>query len=154
MKSIFLKSLSVIICFLLVIMPTQVHAEEPKGKVTSIVKGQKAPYSGVLLDSIAGAKMLVDKKYIKLEVELQIRKELAVELSSKNLAYDLLRAEHDVLRKFHLSSVKLKEEQIAQLQMALKDSSRDYSHWWMLGGVTIGILLSVAVFYASVQVTK
>ena len=32
--------------------------------------------------------------------------------------------------------------------------NNDYNEWWALGGVAIGIILSVAVFYASVEVAK
>jgi len=32
--------------------------------------------------------------------------------------------------------------------------SDDYTEWWVIGGVALGIVLSVAVFYASVEVVK
>ena len=132
-------------------------AEEPtpvEGKVTSIDAGDTAPYSGVLLDPLAASKMLVDKKYLKLELELQLRKEFQKDLANKRLAYDLLKTEHDSLQKIHQETLILKENQISYLNDALKDEMSDYSHWWLAGGVALGIILSVAVFYASVEIRE
>ncbi len=30
----------------------------------------------------------------------------------------------------------------------------DHTEWWIFGGVAIGILLSLGVFYASVEIAK
>ena len=78
-----MKVLSVFICFLMTTMPVAVYAQEANlsGKVTSLVEGETAPYTGVLLDTVASSKMLVDNKYVKLEIELQLRKEFAKELA-------------------------------------------------------------------------
>ena len=35
-----------------------------------------------------------------------------------------------------------------------EEMGNDYTGWWIMGGVAIGIFLSVAVFYASVEVVK
>ena len=72
------KSLSVVLAFLMVAIPTTVHAEETSptvpnltGRVTDLSLGQPAPYSGVLLDPVAASPMLVDQKYLKLELDSQ-----------------------------------------------------------------------------------
>ena len=72
-----MKVISIFICFLMVVTPVMAHADEVAldGKVTSILQGEPAPYTGVLLDPVASSKMLVDNKYVKLELELQLRKE-------------------------------------------------------------------------------
>ena len=61
------KLLSILLCFLLVFVPFAVKAEELslKGQVTSLKNGQKAPYAGILLDSVAASKMIVDKNICK-----------------------------------------------------------------------------------------
>ena len=38
--------------------------------------------------------------------------------------------------------------------MLKEEMKPDHTQWWALGGVAIGIVLSVAVFYASVEITK
>ena len=148
------KLTSISIVLLLIILPVEVRASDLEGKVTGITSGDRAPYSGVLLDPIAASKMMVDQKYLKSEIELNLRKEFQQELAGKRLAYDLLKVEHDALRSLHGSLLQIKEEQISDLQGALKEQSSDNSHWWMSAGVGIGIILSIAVFYASVEVAK
>ena len=151
----FKKVLICLISVLLVILPSQATAEELQGKVTSISLNQKAPYAGVLLDPIAASKMVVNQKYLRFEIELELRKEFQQELASKRLAFDLLKVEHDSLKKIHEQTTLLRDQQIDDLNKLLKEEmSNDYSEWWMLGGVAIGIVLSVAVFYASVEVAR
>ena len=152
-----MKALSIFICFLMALTPVTVYADEValSGKVTSLIQGEEAPYTGILLDPVASSKMLVDNKYIKLELELQLRKEFAEELADKRLAFDLLKVEYDGLKKVHDETVKIKDEQILMLNEVLKDEmSSDYSEWWLAGGIALGIILSVVVFYASVEIAK
>ena len=152
------KLLSVILCFSLIFLPMVVKAEEVKlnGQVTSLKLGQKAPYAGILLDPTAASKMFVDQKYAKLEIELSLRKEFARQLADKRLAFDLLKVEHDSLKKIHQETLKIRDQQINALDIALKKElgKNDNSEWWLAGGVVIGIVLSIAVFYASVEVVK
>ena len=152
-----MKSLSVFLSFLLVILPIYAHAEPltPDGRVTNLEKNGKAPYAGILLDPIAASKMLIDQKYLKLEVELTLRKQFHQDLSSKRLAYDLLKVEHDSLLNYHTNSIKLKDQHIANLDQMLKDEiGSQYTHWWVVGGVALGIILSIGVFYASIEIAK
>jgi len=142
----------------LVVFPMVARAETtpvPAGKVTDLQKDQKAPYAGVLLDPIAASRMLVNEKYLKIETELKLRKEFSLEISRKALAFDLLKSEHDALRKIHVDILKIKEQQVVDLNKLLRDqASSDNSEWWLAGGVLVGIALSIAVFYASVEVVK
>ncbi len=148
----------ILICFmsvLLVGIPIEAVANELEGKVTSLSLGDSAPYAGVLLDPIAASKMLVEQKYLRSEIELQIRKEFQQDLANKRLAYDLLKVEHDSLKQVYEQTLVLREKQINDLNTLLREEmGSDYTEWWIFGGVTIGILLSVAVFYASVEIAK
>ena len=73
------------ICF--VCMSTTVAAEElvnEEGKVTSISLGEEAPFSGILLDSIAGAKFIAKSKYSAIEIELRLKKDFQVQLATNS----------------------------------------------------------------------
>tara|TARA_Y100000004_G_scaffold191345_1_gene249993 strand:- start:217 stop:675 length:459 start_codon:yes stop_codon:yes gene_type:complete len=150
------KLVSCFLAVLIVLMPLQVMAEELEGKVTSLSLNERAPYSGILLDPIAASKMVVDSKYLRLEVELELRKEFQKDLAEKTMAYDLLRVDYDSLKKIHDSTLAIKEKQISDLNILLKEemSKEDHTEWWVLGGVAIGIVLSLGVFYASVEIAK
>jgi hypothetical protein len=138
-----------------VLVPIQVQAQELEGQVTALSSGEKAPYSGVLLDPIAASKMIVNQKYLRVEIELELRKEFQKELSDKRLAYDLLKVDYDVIKKVGEKVLLLKNKQIIDLNLLLKEEmSSNSSNWRTLGGVLTGIILSVAVFYASVEIVK
>ncbi len=151
----FKKILACFISALIILIPFDTVAQELEGKVTPLSLNEKAPYAGVLLDPIAASKMIVDQRYLKLEVELELRKEFQQELADKRLAFDLLKVEHDALKKVHEETTLLKDRQIDDLNELLKEEmGDDYTEWWIFGGVALGIVLSVAVFYASVEVVK
>ena len=151
----FKKFLACFVSVLLVLVPFEASAQEIEGKVTSISLNEKAPYAGVLLDPIAASKMIVDQKYLKSEIELQLRKEFQQELADKRLSFDLLKIEYDSLKNIHEETVVLRDQQINDLNELLKEEmGPDYGEWWVFGGVALGIVLSVAVFYASVEVVK
>ncbi len=140
---------------MLVTIPTRAAASELEGRVTSISLNEKAPYAGILLDPIAASKMVVDQKYLRSEIELNLRKEFQQDLASKRLAYDLLKVEYDSLKTIHDETILLRDRQINDLNILLKEEmNNDYTEWWIMGGIAIGIVLSVAVFYASVEVVK
>jgi hypothetical protein len=148
----------ILVCFLtilIIILPIEAAANELEGKVTSLTLNEKAPYAGVLLDPIAASKMIVDQRYLKSEIELQLRKEFQQDLASKRLAFDLLKVEYDSLKIIHKETLSLREQQINDLNELLKEEmGDDHTEWWVIGGVALGIILSVAVFYASVEVAK
>tara|TARA_Y100000310_G_scaffold298505_1_gene332497 strand:+ start:634 stop:1092 length:459 start_codon:yes stop_codon:yes gene_type:complete len=152
---VFKKVLVYFISVLIIFNPIYAQAEELEGRVTSLSINESAPYAGILLDSIAASKMLVDQKYLKLEIELELRKEFQKELSDKRLAFDLLQTEYDALKKIHKETILLKNQQINDLNEFLKEEmGDDYAEWWIAAGVALGIILSVSVFYASVEVVK
>ena len=151
----FKKILACFVSALIVLIPFEVNAEEIEGKVTSISLNEPAPYAGVLLDPIAASKMVIDQKYLKSEIELQLRKEFQQDLANKRLAFDLLKVEYDSLKKIHSETLLLRDRQINDLNILLKEEmSDDYTEWWVIGGVALGIVLSVVTFYASVEVVR
>ena len=151
----FKKVLASFISMLLVLIPLQTQAQGLEGKVSSIELGDPAPYAGVLLDQIAASKLIVDQKYLGTEIELNLRKEFQKELADKRLSFDLLKVEYNSLSKVHEETLSLKNQQINDLNGLLKEEISDkHTEWWALGGVVIGIILSVTVFYASVEVVK
>jgi len=150
----FKKFLASFISILIIFIPVQAQAQELEGKVSSLSLDEPAPYAGVLLDPIAASKMIVDQKYLRSEIELTLRKEFQEELTNKRLAHDLLQIDYTSLLKIHEETLLLKNNHINDLNMLLKEETGSNTELWALGGVVVGIVLSVAVFYASVEVVK
>ena len=143
---------------LIVLTPVQVAGQEVaslQGKVTAISKGQEAPYAGTLLDEIASAKMIADKKYAALELELKLRKEFAKEFADKKMSYDILKSDFDSLQKTHTALMEIKEKQITTLYELLKEEmGPDYTSLWFAGGILVGIIVSVSIFFAATEIKK
>ena len=126
--------------------------ENEEGRVTSISAGEDAPFSGILLDSIAGAKFIAKSKYCSEELEIKLRKEFQLEMNNKQLAFDLLQGQYTTLQNTHSQLMIQKEKEIIQLNEIIKDEIDDHSHWWFAGGIIAGVILSIGIFYAAVEV--
>jgi hypothetical protein len=98
-----------------------------EGVITEIQKGKRAPFTGVLLDAKAAAKVLTDQKYTAEECKSQER--LAQILEIKN-------------------------EEIGRLQDLALDSPNDYTLWWLTGGVVGGIILTTSIFVVAMGTTR
>ena len=151
----FKKFLVSFVVLAFVLAPFQATAQELEGQVTSLSLNEKAPYSGVLLDPIAASKMIINQKYLRAEIELELRKEFQKELSDKRLSHDLLKVDYDSLKKIYEETLSLKNEQIVDLNSLLeKEMGNDHQEWWIFGGALLGIVLSMVVFRISVEVVK
>ena len=143
------------ICFLCVTTnAASQELEEQEGRVVSISKSETAPFSGILLDSIAGAKFIAKSKYCSEEIELKLRKEFQIQLVDKQLTIDILQAQHDSLKKTHNALLIQKEKEISQLNEIIRDEIDDHSHIWFATGTALGILLSIGIFFAAVEIQK
>ena len=58
---------------LLAALPAYASADDLQGRVTSLSLDDPAPYSGILLDSIAASKMIVDQKYLRIKKRISKR---------------------------------------------------------------------------------
>ena len=69
------KITSLMLMFCLSFAPIAAIADEPllppRGRILGIKAGQKAPYTGVLLNSIAAAKLLTDKQFSEEQWKLE-----------------------------------------------------------------------------------
>lgn len=135
----------------LMFMPVVAYAEEsivpPKGKITGLNYGERAPYAGVLLNSVAAAKLLTSKEYSEKEWELKLKYELAKLSAELNLAIETQKVSYSALEKKHTTLMSIKNNEIDRLANIVS-SKKDYSIWWASGGVIVGVGLTLAVVYA------
>ena len=124
------------------------------GRLIYVGKGEKTPYAGILFDIPAATKLKLDKQFMVLKFKLEmdfLRKKLTAEhslvLSKLQLKYDTLQSRSDSL-------LKIKTEEINRLQTLIKKDTRSYSHWWFVGGIIAGCLLSIGIYYAASEIGK
>ena len=147
-----MRSISLILAFLIIIIPTNVYSDTPK--VADIKQGQKAPYSGILYNYEANAVLLTVKEKGQLECSLQLKHRLAKEKAKCDMLNSIVKASLETTEKKCDAILKIKNDEIEHLQKVTLDRPNTYSHWWFAGGVVSGVALSLGIFYAAVQTAK
>ena len=122
------------------------------GKVTALGKGERAPYQGILFDIQAATKLKLDKEFAQKSFKLQLdyeKKKISAEFT---LRLNALQIQHDTLKSKTDTLLVIKNDEINRLQGLIKDSPNDYNNWFFAGGVVAGVLLSIGIFYATVEI--
>lgn len=156
----FIKLLAILLSFLLVYLPTVAYAGQAEpddslnlnGRLMVIGKGQRTPWAGILFDITAATKLKLDKQFAqkKYQLELDFQKKLLI--SEYTLKLGSLQAKYDSLDGRHTSILKIKNDEITRLQELVKENPNSYSHWWFIGGILAGCLLSIGVFFAAQEI--
>jgi hypothetical protein len=116
-------------------------------KVTGVKKGEKAPYNGVLLNTAAAAKIFAEKEYSGKECELRINFEVQKEMLRMKLLLDTANIGLEATKQKYNSILSIKDKEIERLSKIASTRPNDYSTYWAVGGVVVGIVLSIAVVY-------
>ena len=136
--------------FLVILFAFPAWAQE--GVITEIQKGQQAPFTGVLMDAKAAAKVLTEQKYTAEECRLEMDRE--IEILKAKLELDLKISEIKLTSATdkYTNLLNIKDEENKRLQELALETPNDNSHWWLAGGVLGGIVLSIAVFAVAVEI--
>jgi len=154
------KLLALVLSVTLMCIPFYAYAGEAdpddslniNGKVTALGKGEKAPYQGILFDIQAATKLKLDKEFAQKKFELELdyeKKKISADLTLK---LNALQIQHDTLKSKTDTLLTIKNDEINRLQDLVKDSPNDYNNWFFAGGVVAGVLLSIGIFYATVEI--
>jgi len=149
--------LCLVLCCAILFAPNISKAQEIElieNNIVSIKQGETAPYSGILLDFTTAAKINTDKRYSLMENKLKLDHEIKKISAGYELKLGLLQTKHDFLKSSTNILLLHKNEEINRLRELVKENPNDYTHWWLFGGIAIGILTSIGIFYASVEVSK
>ena len=118
-----------------------------KPRIMGLKYGQKAPFTGVLLNSVAASKLFVDKEFLEEQHRLKLQFELAKQSSRLQLIIDSQKVSYDALEEKHKVIMGIKNKEIERLA-EIAANKKDYSIWWGTGGIIVGIGLTIAVVYA------
>ena len=156
------KALAMILCLFVVLLPFQVHAGqqdpdnslEVNGKMMVIGKGERTPFSGILFDIKGATKLKLDTEFAVKKYQLELKYQKTLLTSEFKLKLDLLQSKHDFLKQRTDALLKIKSDEIQRLQELVKKNPNSYSHWWFVGGIIAGCLLSIGVYYAAVKINN
>jgi len=129
--------------------PSSPPSEDEIGDYESMEKGEKAPYDGLLFTNEGIIKIITNKH---LEID-KLKLEKDTELKKLQLDLDILKKQHDletkITKDLNDNLLKLKQDRIDSLE-----NSKKWDDVKIFGALSLGILLSVSIFYAAVQITK
>ena len=128
------------------------EAEEPK--FTQLEQGEEAPFTGTLFNPAATAELITAHQYSLMECDLKIEYQVSKAKAEMQLQLDSLQISYDSLEEKHQLLMDIKNNEINTYRdMALKQPN-DNSHWWLVGGVVIGVGLSLGTFYATTEINE
>jgi len=120
-------------------------------EIVPLNKGQKAPFDGVILDKSAAAEIIskdeVSKEDCQNKTEYAVSKATNTCILNKNLAESSLRIERETGKKLLI----LKNQEIDRLNKKLESAGVDWGPLWFAGGTTIGVVVSLTIFYLAIQ---
>jgi hypothetical protein len=144
-----LNKIAAIILFMT--FPILVFADETP-KIKPMNQGEIAPFSGVLFNSTAVAQSIAEKEYNTEQCRLRTAHIEQKEKVKCNLLVSTVKVEVDFLQQKYGSILKIKDEEVNRLQKFALERPNKNSHWWFAGGVVVGIITSVVIFYAAVEI--
>ena len=122
--------------------------------IEGIQEGQKAPFSGILMDADTAAKVIAEREYEIKKCDIKVEHEKKKKDSLCDLKTEILDAKLKAEEEKNDAITKIKTEEIERLTKVLEDSSADHSEWWFVGGFFAGIVASIGVFYAAVKTSQ
>ena len=125
-----------------------------QGVITEIQKGSPAPFTGVLMDPAAAAKVLTDQKYTAEECRIEMDREIELLRAKLELDLKITNAKLAGSQERLAQILQIKNEEIGRLQQLALDRPNDYTLWWLTGGVVGGIVLTVSIFVVAMETSK
>ena len=123
--------------------------DDGEGDYVELKEQESAPFDGFLLHKNAMVKLITDREQelgkLKLHFDTELKKkDLDIETLTKKKEIEL-----NINKEMHESLLKIKQDRIDQLV-----SEQKWSDVKLISGVVIGFAVSIAMFYAAVQVAK
>ena len=138
---------------LLMTFPTLAFADGTP-QIKPMNQGEVAPFSGVLFNSEAVAQSIAEKEYNADQCRLRTAHIEQKEKIRCDLLVATVKVEVDFLQKKYDSILTIKDQEINRLQKFALERPNKNSHWWFAGGVVAGIITSIAIFYAAVEIKE
>lgn len=120
--------------------PTIAFAEE---LVTTVEKGEPAPFDGTLFNTQAAAKLMADLKFSEEACQLEIDKAVQVKGVTMQADIDALTVRLDTCQSLCEQRLQVRDDQIEFLTKELEGAAKPNKTGWFAGGVVAGIGLTV-----------
>jgi len=137
------------------LFPATIFAQETEDpKFTNLKQGECAPFDGTLFNPPATAQLITENRYAMTECDLRVEYKIKKTQAEMNLQLDTLQISYESLSEKHNLLMDIKNSEIdIYREMALNQPNKN-NHWWLAGGVVVGIGLSLGTFYAVTEISK
>jgi len=122
-------------------------------RVTTLALDQKAPFAGTLMSPSAVAQIIAETELARDECKLRESFVQEREKTRCDLTVSNVQASLDALTGRHTSIIDIKNDEIERLSKIALERPGKYNHWWFGGGIVVGVVTSIAIFYAAVEVS-
>lgn len=143
MKTKKIISIFTLFVYVFCAMPAVAYADEPEQKITTLRKGQPAPFSGTLFNTAAAARLQVDLQFTEESCKLETQRELGLLKSKLQLDIDLLKAQLSSQQQLHQDVLLIKNDQIKFLEgYSLEAKWYESNEFWLVTGLVAGIAVT------------
>lgn len=151
-----LKKIKFLPLFLSVLIAAPVSSlANPPGKVADISKGEKAPFSGVLLSESLATKLYLDSKFSPAECDIRIEKKLGEKDLACKRRVDVLTSKLDIQKQKNEAILGFKNNRITFLEKNWNPRPwYESGEFWFSAGVISGIIVTIASGFALGQISK
>ena len=138
------RLLAIVLLIVSLCSAVNVYADEPA--ITPLRQSQKAPYSGVLLNPEAVAKVAVDYNNVKSQIEIEVQKASETEKAKAQKAIDDLRADLQYNKTVSDAMLKSKDKEIDVLLKQVNNLEKYQNNpmLWCGLGLVGGVVITVA----------
>jgi len=123
-------------------------------EVVPLSQGQEAPFDGVLLDKEAAAEILAKEEMSEESCNVQAEYKVAKAVSECELYKGISDTKLETEISKNVEILSIKNGEIDRLNQSLEKSGTQWGPLWFASGATIGVIMSLAIFYLSVQTVK
>ena len=131
-------------------MPITTYAD---AQFTDLQEGEPAPFDGKLFNYEAVSELIVNRETAEEECELETQYQLDLQAAQHQLEIDRFQIQYDGLQERYDAMNLLKDGEITRLQDLIGKHPNRRNVWMLAGGVVAGIGTSIAIMYATAELT-
>ena len=131
-------------------MPITTYAD---AQFTDLQEGEPAPFDGKLFNYEAVSELIVNRETAEEECELETQYQLDLQAAQHQLEIDRFQIQYDGLQERYDAMNLLKDDEITRLQDLIGKHPNRRNVWMLAGGVVAGIGTSIAIMYATAELT-
>jgi hypothetical protein len=140
--------------FCLVFFASSISFAQDEPKMTYLKKGSVTPYDGALLNDVAQAQIISEKKNVENNCQLQNSYLVNREVAKCDLLIGNSKLDLSYTQKKYDTLLDAKNKELDRMTKLAEKGTKDYSMWWAAGGMVVGIAATVAVFFLVTSASK